>query len=129
MPGPSTITQTDPQTGRGTYSKTAGSEHESVTATGEIVHGKRQGHWVERHADGGRAEGTYVDGKLNGHWVIRWARGSHFEGEIRDDKPHGFGTYTSVDGEEYEGQWRDGCFDDGDRRRWLGTTQEACGFE
>ena len=101
----------------------------SSQATGEMVHGKLQGHWIWRTADGGRSEGSYVDGVQNGHWVVRWAKGSRFEGEFRDGKPHGFGTYTSVDGEKYEGQWRDGCFDDGDRRTWIGTSDEACGFE
>ena len=101
----------------------------SAQQTGEIVYGKHQGHWVIRLADGGRFEGTYLDGKGNGHWVMRWAMGNRFEGELRDGKPNGFGTYVSVDGEKYEGQWRDGCFDDGDRRLWIWTSDEACGFK
>lgn len=115
--------------GRGTYSLTAGSEHGSWTATGAMMYGKRNGHWVERWADGGRAEGPFVDGKQNGHWVARFGDGSSFEGELRGGKPNGFGTYVSRDGDRYEGQWRDGCFDDGDRRMWILASDEACGFE
>ncbi|MDE0175512.1 MAG: DUF4189 domain-containing protein [Defluviicoccus sp.] len=101
----------------------------SGQGTGEMVHGKEQGHWVERWTGGGRAQGPYVDSVRNGHWVWRWPNGAHFEGEIRDGKPNGFGIYTSVDGEKYDGQWRDGCFDDGERRQRIWTSDEACGFE
>jgi len=107
----------------------------SSQATGEMVHGKRQGHWVARWTDarwtdGGYEEGTYVDDKMNGHWVVRFTDGSRFEGEFRDGKPNGFGILIwAYDGNRYEGQWRDGCFDDGDRRMAIWTTGEACGFK
>ena len=96
--------------------------------TGEIVHGKMNGHWVERRGDVYRAEGPYVDGEKNGHWVMRWNdANARFEGEMRDHKPNGFGTFTHR-GETFEGNWRDGCFQ-GDTQIAIGTTFEACGFE
>ena len=94
--------------GRGTYSKTAGGEHESVTATGEIVHGKHQGHWVMNWADGGRSEGPYVDGKWNGHWVMNWADGGRSEGPYVDGKMHGHWVVRFTDGSRFEGEFRDG---------------------
>ena len=125
----------------------------SFQGTGEIVHGKRQGHWVRRWADGSVSEGPYVDGKRhghwvsrnadgstdwegpyvngeeNGHWVIHYTNGSRFEGEFRDGKVNGFGTVTNSEGKiKYEGDWRDGCFQGGYNVS-IGTTFKACGFE
>ena len=105
----------------------------SDEGTGEMVRGRKQGQWVERHTDrkdkGTVHEGPYVDGVEQGDWVSRYADGGHFQGEVRDGKPNGFGTYTSRAGKVDEGQWRDGCFNRDGRRKALWTTNEACGFK
>ena len=117
--------------GRGVLHRSSADSSSKGEGTGEIVHGKLQGHWtwrtadgdniegpyvdgeknghwVERFDNGGRFEGPYVDGERNGQWVMRFYNGDRFEGEMRDGKPNGFATIT-LEGKTYDGNWRDGC--------------------
>ena len=99
--------------------------------SGDTAHGR--GKLLHRgSADSSvKEEGTgeIVHGKLEGHWVLRWANGDRFEGEFRDGKANGFGTATFSGGETFEGDWRDGCFQGGTHEIVIGATFEACGFE
>jgi len=51
-------------------------------------HGRKQGYWVERDADGDVWEGRYVDGEKRGHWVVRFAEGDVWEGPFVDGEFH-----------------------------------------
>ena len=122
-------------------------------AEGRYVDGERNGHWVERDADGGVFEGPYIDGKRNGHWVNRYADGLVWEGPWVAGERHGrwvtrfadgdvletewrngsregqSGVYQKVDGSRYPGRWSDGCFRDADGYAWVwgdGKTMEEC---
>ena len=122
----------DTASGRGVLHWRGAESSFQITGTGEIVHGKLEGHWVERIGNGDVVEGPYVDGLRNGHWVMRLnSFNIGFEGEMRDNKANGFGTVIwKYKGREYtfEGDWRDGCFQGG-TDIVIGTTMEACGFE
>jgi hypothetical protein len=53
--------------------------------------------------------------------------GKRFDGEYQDGLPNGNGTYTrgrSI----FSGYWSNGCFKQGERKAWVNTTKEACGF-
>ena len=73
--------------GTGTLKWIRGSE--VTESSGLIRDGKRNGHWVERHANGTVSEGLYADGKRNGNWVIRDADGDFGEGPVVDGKRNG----------------------------------------
>ena len=94
--------------GRGTLSYAAGSEHESMEATGAVTAGKRHGQWVVRYADGDVSEGPYVDGKRHGQWVLRTADGDVQEGPYVDGKRHGQWVLRFADGRVEEGPVVDG---------------------
>ena len=78
------------------------------TATGSLMHGKRNGHWVERDADGDVEEGSYVDGKRNGHWVTRWAGDIVSEGPYVNGEMHGYWVFRFPSGNAYEGPFVNG---------------------
>jgi antitoxin component YwqK of YwqJK toxin-antitoxin module len=64
---------------------------------GEVIGGKRVGHWNEYHKDEGivgkkKSYGTYKDGKMDGPWVF-----FHSNGHLRSEG-------TTKDGKE-EGHW------------------------
>ena len=82
--------------GRGSYSVSVGGEHR-FTASGAVMHGKQNGHWVIRYTDGEVGEGPYVDGKRHGHWVDRWDDGSA-EGAWLAGKRHGRWVFRYTDG-------------------------------
>ena len=137
--------------GRGSWSLSAGSRY-AFTASGSVMHGKQNGHWVIRFDRGTVREGPYVDGKLNGHWVERYANGIVREGPYVDGKRHGHwvirwadgsvvefeyhngsregqsGVYQTADGNRYPGRWSDGCFRDTEGHLWAasGKTMEEC---
>ena len=94
--------------GRGTLSRSAGSEHSSYEGTGTFSGGKGNGRWTETWANGTRFDVEYRDGKLHGRGTITWASGGRYEGEFRDGKLHGRGVETYSDGDRYEGEFRDG---------------------
>ena len=128
-------------------------EGDTVTTTGVIMHGKRNGHWVWRFSNGRVQEGPYVDGKKHGHWVLsgfgtvsegpyvdgeehgrwvwRFSSGGSLEFEYRNGSREGMsGVYQTSDGSRYPGRWSsERCFRDteGRVRAWTGTKEKACG--
>ena len=94
--------------GRGTLSKSAGSEHDSAETSGTMSDGKRHGDWVLRFADGRVEEGSYIEGKRHGHWVWRSADGQVGEGPYVDGKRHGRWVRDDSDGTVSEGPYVDG---------------------
>ena len=127
--------------GRGSFSLSSSSGY-SWTGFGSVMHGKQNGHWVERFSNDTVAEGPYVDGKWHGHWVLRFADGRVREGSWIDDTPHGHwvfryvngdvlefeyhngsregqpGVYQTADGNRYPGRWSDECFRDAEGYAW-----------
>ena len=116
-------------------------ERNTVTSTGIIMHGKRNGHWVWRFSDGRVQEGPYVDGEKHGHWVLsgfgavsegpyvdgeehgrwitRWDSGGSLEFEYRSGSREGqSGVFQTSDGNRYPGTWSDGCFRDAEGHTW-----------
>ena len=79
----------------------------NTTATGRIRHGKRQGPWVSRLANGNVWEGSYVDGKSQGQWVVRWPSGHTEEGLMVDDAMQGQWVLRWPNGEVHEGLYVD----------------------
>jgi len=71
-------------------------------------HGRKQGHWVERNANGDVFEGAYVDDKRHGPWVLRFADGGVQEGPFVDGKRHGHWVERFASGNVYEGPYVDG---------------------
>ena len=97
--------------------------------TGELVYGKRQGHWVVRYSNGTEWEGPYVDGKRQGRWVsrqtdvtvwyyyvdgergrsvLRFSDGTVAEGRFVDGKQHGRWEYRYADGRTEVMEYRHG---------------------
>ncbi len=111
-----------------TYSAPSMDVEWSGGCSGDTAHGRGNLYWSSAETST-QGTGEIVHGKLEGHWVLRRADGTRFEGEFRDGKANGFGTVTLSGGETYEGDWRDGCVEDQGRRAALFTTFEACGFE
>jgi len=95
---------------------------------GNYRDGRLHGRGVYTWANDDRYEGDYYDGKQQGRGVYTWENGNRYEGDYVDDKPHGQGVYTLTDGNSYSGQWSNGCFKQGDRKAWIATTKEECGF-
>ena len=87
----------------------------SIDMTGELMHGKLHGHWVERWDDGSVGEGSYVDGKRHGHWVLRDADGDVEEGPYVDGKAHGHWVERYASGNVGEGP----VVDDKKHGRWV----------
>ena len=77
-------------------------------ATGRLVDGKMNGHWVIRWADGTVDEGPFVDGEENGHWVWRHPNGNEAEGSYVDGKSHGRWIIRRANGTAEEWLYRDG---------------------
>ena len=75
--------------GRGVLHSSGADSSSKGEGTGEIVHGKLQGHWTWRTADSDNVEGPYVDGKMHGRWTWRTADGDVFEGLLVDGKLQG----------------------------------------
>ncbi len=117
--------------GRGSWSSVSVRSGDTVTDTGAFMHGKRNGHWVTRWADGSVSEGPYLDGERhgrwvsrlangmvsegpyvlgepNGHWVTRWADGGVSEGPYVDGKRNGNWVSRMADGTVWEGPYVDG---------------------
>ena len=115
--------------GRGNFS-VFDSRNGRRTGTGSVEHGKSNGHWVWRFANGQFQEGPFVDGKMNGIWVFRYANGSVLEIELWNGSMEGqSGIYQTSDGNRYPGRWSDGCFRDAEGRVWAwgdGKTKEEC---
>ena len=63
--------------------------------SGDIDHGKENGHGTKTWADGTIYEGEWRDGKRYGHGAQTWAAtGVHFDGAWRNGRPDGLGTET-----------------------------------
>ena len=71
-------------------------------------HGKKHGHWVERHDDGDVWEGQYINGKKLGKWVLKSSDGDMDDGYFEDDKKHGHWVLRSADGDVYKGNFENG---------------------
>jgi hypothetical protein len=95
---------------------------------GGMASGKINGRGVFTGADGDRYEGEWRDHKANGRGVYTWGNGERYEGEWRDHLPNGYGT-AIVGGQTFTGNWTNGCFQQGNRRSFVATTKEACGFK
>jgi len=72
---------------------------DGIVAEGTFVDGKRHGDWVTRFADGTVIEAPYVDGKRHGDCVVRYAYGLVWKGPYKDDKQHGMGVWRFVNGD------------------------------
>jgi len=96
---------------------------------GEWRDDKRNGRGIFTSTSGDRYEGEYRDGEPNGRGVFTSASGDRYEGEFRDGKANGWGVATLTSGARYEGTWTNGCFRQGERRAFSGTTPEECGFK
>lgn len=110
--------------GRGVVTPANGDRYE-----GELRDGALIGRVIHTYANGDRYEGEFRDANANGHGVFTSANGDRYEGMFRDDGPNGSGTLTKSDGEVFSGNWTDGCFRQGSRKAWVGTTAKRCGFE
>lgn len=66
--------------GTGTIKRVWNDGKFTVEATGLLQHGKRQGDWVVREANGDVSEGPYVAGLRHGLWVERKADGAVWKG-------------------------------------------------
>jgi hypothetical protein len=76
-----------------------------------------------------RYEGELRNGRENGQGTYYWPNGDYYQGAWRNGRAHGTGTRVNAKGETFTGQWAEGCFNDGKRRSWIGTTREQCGFK
>ena len=92
---------------------------------GDKQHGR--GVWVG--VSGDRYEGDWRDGKQHGRGIKVWASGGRYEGDWKDNKANGSGTLQTRDGQSLIGNWTNGCFRKGERRAWIGTSKEACGYD
>lgn len=108
--------------GFGRYTWANGDRYE-----GEYRQGKRAGRGILSWADGGHYDGEWLDGKKHGSGVMVETNGDRYDGQWADDKAHGPGTLTQG-GSVFSGTWTRGCFRQGSRIAWVGTTREACGF-
>ena len=77
-----------------------------IVENGVLVGGMKQGHWVERYAEGQVEEGPYVDGRRQGHWVVHCADGTVAEGPM-DGKRQGHWVERFADGTVAEGPYVD----------------------
>ena len=68
---------------------------------GPFADGKRNGHWVERFANGTVAEGPYLNGKRRGRWIWRFSSGQVEEGPYVDDEQHGRWVVHPPDGDTF----------------------------
>ena len=91
--------------GGGNYSLST--ERYALTGFGSVMHGKQNGHWVERWAGGTVSEGPFVDGKRHGHWVWRFSNGNVEEGPYVDGKQNGHWVERDADGNVSEGRYVD----------------------
>jgi len=108
--------------GQGLYIWSNGDRYE-----GGWKDGMAHGEGVASYANGDVYRGVLAENTFNGAGVMSYGDGDKFDGMWRDGTPHGEGTYTA--GEKvYSGNWTDGCFADGDRKTWVETSAEACGF-
>lgn len=112
--------------GRGALSKNLDGDSDdtySSDATGELLHGKKQGRWIVRHKSGQIEEGPYVDGKKHGPWIYVDRNGSTEEGSYIEGKRHGpWGGKIDNSRSRYkqrDGSW-EGSYVDGERDgRWV----------
>jgi len=83
-----------------------GSHHsvEVLSAEGDYVDGKRQGHWVLQYAFGYVLEGTMSGGEKHGHWIERYI-GRVSEGSYKNGKRHGHWISRLADGGVQEGPY------------------------
>ena len=80
----------------------------SVDYSGELVQGKKHGHWVIKWSNDTVWEGPYVDGKRHGRWVVKEADGSTSEGPMVDGERHGRWVTTFASGTTKIHNWRNG---------------------
>jgi hypothetical protein len=113
----------DKQNGQGSYRSNDGWSY-----VGNFVNDKRHGHGVYTFRQGSVYEGNWVEGNRTGHGVMKFFDGALYEGQWLNNRPNGRGNYRGSDGQTYNGQWANGCFREGERRAWVGTSREACKF-
>ena len=89
---------------------------------------EEHGRGVKVWADGSRYDGEFRDGKPHGRGVYVTTESDRYEGDWRDGKANGSGTLQK-NGQSYSGYWTNGCFKQGEREAWMGTSKEACGFD
>jgi len=81
------------------------SKTDVLSAEGDYVDGKRQGHWILQYTDGTVLEGVMMGGKMHGHWVERWYGGSVSEGSYKNGKRHGHWVERFASGGVEEGPY------------------------
>lgn len=96
---------------------------------GVLVAGWATGRGVWTSTSGYRYEGVWRRGDRHGQGTATWSDGTRFVGSWRNDLPNGIGTATAANGTAYSGNWTNGCFRQGGRQAYLGTTKEKCGFK
>ena len=101
--------------GRGSVSiVSAGSGETESTDIGAFMHGKRNGPWVRRYANGAVFEGLYVDGELHGPSVWRRPNGTESKGLYVDGERHGHWV------QEFADRVEEGPYVDGEKHgRWI----------
>ncbi len=104
----------------------------AISWSGGCANGFAQGRGALQYFENGkpsdRYEGGMANGKNNGRGVFTGVDGDRYEGEWRDHLPNGYGT-AIVGGQTFTGNWTNGCFQQGNRRSFVATTKEACGFK
>ena len=96
-----------------------------VDGKGEMVNGKKHGHWTITSPDGTVVEGEYVNGKAHGHWTFTLPDGTVQEGEYVNGKQQGHWTETFPDGTVLEGELVNGKH----HGRWTITFPDGVVFE
>lgn len=79
----------------------SGSDGEQVRL-GRYTDGEKNGHWVERFANGTLAKGPYMaGGKPHGHWILTFSNGQAEEGPYVDGERQGRWVVRSADGDTF----------------------------
>lgn len=94
--------------GTGTIKRTWNDGKSTVEATGLLQHGKRQGDWVVREANGDVSEGPYVAGLRHGLWVERKADGAVWKGPYAAGVRQGRWVVRDAYRSVWEGPYVDG---------------------
>ena len=94
--------------GAGTVKRVWNNGKSTIEATGRLQHGKRQGGWVVREANGDISEGPYIAGLRHGLWVERRADRAVGKGPYVAGAKQGRWVVSGPHGSVSEGPYVDG---------------------
>ena len=94
--------------GTGTVKRVWNDGKSTMEATGRLLHGKRQGDWVVRYANGDVSEGPYVAGLRHGLWIERRADGAVWKGPYVAGSRQGQWVVRDAYRSVWEGPYVDG---------------------